>query len=102
MPISVFYSYLSARVLVSVASSMLSVALGWHLYLYSNNPFDLALVGLLQITPMLLLFIVSGWVVDHFPRKLILVLCALLEACVYLGIGFSMNEGELNKPMIFF
>ena len=101
MPISVFYSYLSARVLVSVASSMLSVALGWHLYLYSNNPFDLALVGLLQITPMLLLFIVSGWVVDHFPRKLILVLCALLEACIYLGLAFSMNEGELNKPMIF-
>lgn len=101
MPYSVFYSYLSARVLLSIASAMLSVAIGWHLYLYSNNPFDLALVGLVQILPMILLFIISGWVVDHFPRKLILVVCGILEAIVYCGIALSMNAGELNKPMIF-
>ncbi len=96
-----FVLYLSARVLVSLASSMLSVALGWHLYLYSNDPFDLALVGLLQITPMIMLFIVSGWVVDHFPRKFILVTCALCEAGIHFGIGYNMFEGELNKPFIF-
>ena len=96
-----FATYLGARILVSIASSMLSVAIGWHLFTYSGNPFDLALVGLLQITPMILLFIVSGLVVDHFPRKVILVICALLEAVVYIGLGFSMNDGELNRPMIF-
>lgn len=87
--------------LVSIASSMLTVAIGWHLYLYSNNPFDLALVGLMQIIPMLLLFIVTGWVVDHFPRKLILVVCSFLEAFIYIGLVYSMNAGELNKVMIF-
>ncbi|NBR40424.1 MAG: MFS transporter, partial [Alphaproteobacteria bacterium] len=67
-----FIFYLSARVLLSLASATLTMAIGWHLYLFSNNPFDLALVGLMQIVPMILLFIVSGWIVDNFPRKLIL------------------------------
>lgn len=96
-----FASYLSARILMALASSMLSVAIGYHLYLYSNDPFDLALVGLMQITPMLLLFIVTGWVVDHFPRKLILTLCGLLEACVYVGLALSMNAGDLDRVQIF-
>jgi len=96
-----FAAYLGARILVSIASSMLTVAIGWHLFTYSGDPFDLALVGLLQIIPMILLFIVSGMVVDHFPRKVILVTCALLEAVVYIGLGFSMNDGELNRQMIF-
>ncbi len=96
-----FISYLSARVLLSLASATLTMAIGWHLYLFSNNPFDLALVGLMQIVPMILLFIVSGWVVDHFPRKFILVLCGIIEAFVYCGIALSMNDGALNKPMIF-
>ena len=96
-----FATYLGARILVSIASSMLTVAIGWHLFTYSGDPFDLALVGLLQITPMILLFIVSGMVVDHLPRKVILVTCALFEAVVYIGLGLSMNDGELNRQMIF-
>lgn len=96
-----FYTYLGARILVSIASSMLSVAIGWHLFTYSGDPFDLALVGLLQITPLILLFIISGLVVDHFPRKYILITCALLEAGVYVGLGYSMNDGDLNRQMIF-
>ncbi|MEX2365048.1 MAG: hypothetical protein WD601_00480, partial [Pseudohongiellaceae bacterium] len=80
----IFVSYLSARVLVSLASTMLSVTIGWHLYEFSGDPFDLALVGLMQILPMLGLFIFTGWAVDHFPRKTILIICAIVEAVVYL------------------
>jgi len=101
MPQFHFVAYLSARILVSLGSAMLSVAIGWHLYTYSNDPFDLALVGLMQITPMILLFIVSGWVVDHFPRKAVLVTCTVVEACVYIGLALSMNDGDLNRTMIF-
>jgi len=97
----VFVSYLSARISIALASSMLSVAIGWHLFTFSEDPFDLALVGLMQITPMMLLFIVSGWVNDHLSRKNILVLCAVVEACVYIGLALSMNGGDLNRPMIF-
>ena len=48
----VFVPYLLARACLSLASTMLSVAIGWHLYRITGDPFDLALVGLVQITPM--------------------------------------------------
>jgi MFS family permease len=96
-----FVAYLGARILMALASSMLSVAIGWHLYLFSGDPFDLALVGLMQILPMLVLFIVSGWVVDHFPRKMILVICGFIESLVYIGLALSMNQGDLDRIQIF-
>src|SRR5690606_806018 len=96
-----FTAYLCARVLISLASTMLAVTIGWHLYEYSKDPFDLALVGLMQILPMISLFIFAGWAVDHFPRKRILILCALVEVSVYLGLAFSMREGELQRSVIF-
>ena len=96
-----FVFYLSARVLIALCSSMLSVAIGYHIYLLTGNPFDLALVGLMQIVPMILLFIFSGWAVDHFPRKKILISCAFVEAIVYVGLAISMNSDELNRLVIF-
>ena len=96
-----FVFYLSARVLIALCSSMLSVAIGYHIYFLTGNPFDLALVGLMQIVPMILLFIFSGWAVDHFPRKKILISCAFVEAIVYVGLAISMNSDELNRLVIF-
>ncbi|MEQ9564217.1 MAG: hypothetical protein RLN85_00035, partial [Pseudomonadales bacterium] len=79
MQFNAFFSYLSARACVSLTSSMMSVAIGWHLYQLTGNPFDLAMIGLMQIIPILALFIFTGWVVDHVPRKLVLVSCVAAE-----------------------
>lgn len=96
-----FISYLLARVFISLASTMLAVAIGWHLYQFSGDAFDLALVGLMQFLPMLLFFIVTGWAVDHFSRKHILVACVFVEAVVFLGLAFTLRHGEINRVVIF-
>jgi MFS family permease len=96
-----FYFYLTARIFGALAASMLSVAIGWHLYKASGDPFDLALVGLMQILPMFALFILTGWVVDHFPRKPLLLGCAFTEVVVYAGLAFTLNSGELNRFAVF-
>lgn len=96
-----FIVYLAARICISLAGAMLSVTIGWHLYQHSGNPFDLALVGLMQILPMLGLFIFTGWVIDHFSRKTILVICAVVDTLVFAGLAFSMQHGNFNKVMIF-
>lgn len=101
MPRLPFHAYLSARALITLASTMLAVTIGWHLYENSRDPFDLALVGLMQILPMLGLFIFTGWVVDNFPRKRILVLCAVAEVAVYLGLAYAMRGGEISRPLVF-
>jgi len=53
MPVD-FFAFLTARAAVSLVTAMLSIAIGWHLYQNSGDPFDLALVGLMQIMPIFL------------------------------------------------
>lgn len=98
---SAFIFFLIARVLISLAGTMLSVAIGWHLYATSGNAFDLALVGLMQVLPMLGLFIVTGWAVDHFPRKQMLLWCSVAEIAVFCGLALSLTGGEINRPVLF-
>ena len=47
MPVD-FFAFLTARAAVSLVTTMLSIAIGWHLYQNSGDPFDLALVGLID------------------------------------------------------
>lgn len=97
----VLIPYLIARASMSLANTMLTVAIGWHLYQLTGDPFDLALVGLVQVTPILLLFMLTGWVVDHFSRKKILVLCGVLETTVLLLLAVTMHGDEYAKTHIF-
>lgn len=86
---------------MSLASTMLTVAIGWHLYQLTGDPFDLALVGLVQIVPMLLLFILSGWVIDNFSRKTVLVVCALAETIIFLMLAMAMQAQEFDTTLVF-
>lgn len=88
-----FLCFVLARVFNSLASAVLSVTIGWHLYQATGNPFDLALVGLMQIIPIILLFIVTGWVVDHFPRKQVLLWCSLLQVIAFAGLAWALHQG---------
>jgi MFS family permease len=96
-----FILYLVSRVFVTLASTMLSVAVGWHIYEATGNPFDLALVGLMQILPIASLFIVSGWVVDNLSRKYVLIACAALQGIVLLGLAASLGSGEFDPIAVF-
>ncbi len=100
----VLITYLTARVFISLVGSMLSVAIGWHLYQLTGDPFDLALVSLVQIIPIYALFILTGWVVDHFPRRQVLIACSFAEATVLLGLAVVMQNltnPEFDKNSIF-
>jgi len=94
-------SYLSARACVSLTSSMMSVAIGWHLYQLTGNPFDLAMIGLMQIIPILSLFMFTGWVVDQVPRKLVLISCVATETLLMGLVALVMNADEVDKHLVF-
>ncbi len=80
-----------ARASVGVANTMLVVALGWHLYQLTGDPWSLAWVGLMQILPVYLFFFISGMVVDVVPRVWVVRACALVEAAAILGIAWVMQ-----------
>ena len=84
--------YLIARGSLSLATTMLTVALGWHLYQITGSAWDLALVGLMQILPIYLFFFASGWAVDRFRRDRLVQLCAWVEGVAYAGIAWVMLQ----------
>ena len=59
-----FRYYMTARFLVTTASEMQSVAVGWQVYSLTHRPLDLGLLGLAQFLPGILLFLVPGHTAD--------------------------------------
>lgn len=81
-----FRNYWLARLLVSFATQIISVAVGWQVYDLTRNPFDLGIVGLVQFLPSLLLVLVTGAVADRYNRRAIMAICLALEAVVCAGL----------------
>ena len=96
-----FFGFLTARATVSLANTMLTISIGWHLYQNSGDPFDLALVGLMQIIPIFLFFFVTGWAVDSLPRKMILIICSVSEAIILAALTSVMLADVLNVTFVF-
>ncbi len=89
------------RIATTLIGSTMSVSIGWHLYESTGEAFDLALVGIFQIVPVISLFLVAGWAADNFSRKSILLLSASLQLFVVLAVAILMNQPELNKWALF-
>ncbi|XOV78123.1 MAG: MFS transporter [Aestuariibacter sp.] len=92
---------LVGRISATLTNSILAVAVGWHLYQATGNAFDLALVGLFQVSPILALFLLTGWVADNFSRRNILVASAALQIVVAIAVAIVMNQAEFNKWFLY-
>ena len=55
-----FRNFLAFRAASAMASEIVMVAVGWHLYLLTGSAFALGLVGLLQALPVITLALWSG------------------------------------------
>src|ERR1700722_16664031 len=70
-----FRYFVMSRFLVTAASEMQAVAIGWQVYNLTHRARDLGLVGLAQFLPGILLFLVAGHAADRLPRLRILQVC---------------------------
>jgi len=90
-----FRLFQAARFCMVLALEMQSVAVGWQIYEITHRALDLGYVGLAQFLPGILLFLVSGHVVDKFDRRTILVLCYCGYAlCSTLLLVVALRAGK--------
>ncbi len=83
--------------LANISFAMQETAVGWELYERTGSPVPLALIGLVQAVPVLLLALPSGHVADRFERRRIVILMQLVMAVTSLGIAFlSHTNGPVN------
>lgn len=91
------FRYLFAgRFIASFGSQMLSVAIGWELWLRTKDAFMLGLVGLVQVIPVIILSLPAGHVADQYDRKKIVFITQILLAACSLGLAvLSYYQGSL-------
>lgn len=87
---------LAGRFLTSFASEMFTFAIGWELWLRTHNAFNLGLVGLVQVMPVILLSLPAGHVADQYNRKRIVIVAEIFFAVFALGLAWlSFTKGPL-------
>ncbi|HVY98946.1 MAG TPA: MFS transporter [Dongiaceae bacterium] len=74
--------FLLARVLVTAAIQIQSVAVGYQVYEISHDTLALGFVGLAQFLPMLALILPAGDLADRYNRRVILLVSCIIEAAV--------------------
>ena len=86
-----FARFLIARLAVSIAVQMQTVAVGWQIYAITHDALDLGLIGLSQFLPFVLLVLPAGHVADRRSRGRILTACYSLEfLCAMLLLAFTL------------
>ncbi len=91
-----FRLLLAGRFITTLGNQMLSVAIGWELWLRTHNAFALGLIGLVQVVPVILLSLPAGHVADHYNRKRIVLITQILLAICSLGLAIlSFIQGSL-------
>jgi MFS family permease len=95
-----FVRFLAARLAVSIAVQMQTVAVGWQIYSITRDPLDLGLIGLSQFLPFVLLILPAGQVADRRNRARILSACFALELlCALLLLAFTLSGLAIAWPV---
>ncbi len=77
-----YLNFAASRVFSSLSFQCVAIALGWMIYDQTHSAFALALVGLCQFLPMVVLTFIVGHVADRFDRRHIGLACQLILATV--------------------
>jgi MFS family permease len=97
--------FAGGRFFASLGTSMVSAAVGWHLYERTGSPFSLGLVGLIELIPVLLFSLPVGALSDRFRRRNIAIgahLLLFLCAAVLAGLTFFNMEPRWYYLVLFF
>jgi MFS family permease len=91
-----FRLLIAGRFITRLADQMLSFAIGWELWQRTGSAMALGLVGLVQVTPVLLFSLLAGYAADQYNRKRIVLITQVLLAVSALGLAWtSLSQGPI-------
>ena len=88
--------FVGARALNTFGRAVISATVLWELYERAGDPLVLAGVGLVQVIPVVLLFVPSGALVDRMDRRRLATAAATLTGVI--GIGLAIASA-LHAPI---
>jgi MFS family permease len=93
--------FLMARLFVTAAIQIQSVAVGYQVYEISHDTLALGFAGLAQFLPMLALILPAGDLADRYNRRVILLVSCILEAVVAVGF-FLLTVLDIRSLGLFY
>ena len=78
-----------ARALNMFGRQMLGATVLWELYQRTHSKMTLGLVGLVQVVPVVALFLPSGNLVDRYDRRWLTTIAALIAGSVGAGLAIA-------------
>lgn len=97
---SSYQRYFIARFLSAFSFHAISTAIGWHIWVETQDPFWLGFIGLVQFLPALLLVIVTGIVTDRYSRRVIMALAIIGMGLCSLTLMSMTRAGPLNPVLV--
>lgn len=85
--------FVLGRFAAVAGAQILSVAIGWHLYQLTHDPWSLGLVGAVELAPVLLLMIPAGNAADRLPRRDVAMFAHALLGLAALGLALVAWRG---------
>jgi MFS family permease len=95
-----FALFWAGNVLSRAGSQMRDVAVAWHLYLLTNSPMALGLVGLARAVPIIVLAMVGGVAADAFDRRRIMMVTQSLMAVSSAGLAVATHQGVASPALL--
>lgn len=93
--------YLVARFCAAAAFQIQGVAVGWYIYQLTDSALQLGFVGLTMFLPTASLALIAGQVIDHFPRRRVLLAAWGVQAAAGGAIGLIALLGSGRTELIF-
>lgn len=80
-------AFLAGRFPAVLGTQIVSTAAGWQLYERTRDPLALALVGLVELAPVLVLIIPAGNLADRVPRRNVAMIAYVVLALASVGLA---------------
>lgn len=100
--------YLIGRLSAVLAQYAMMLVIGWQAYNIARETMStaasaaqLGFIGLAQFLPLFLLTPLTGWVADHFDRRIVARWSLALQILCALVLGLATYEGWASLPLIF-
>ncbi len=91
-----FRNLLLGRLVFLMGTQAQAMALGWEIYVRTDDPFSLGLVALFKGIPMILFTLPAGVMADRFNRQRIMMICLTGATFTSLGLAWtSFHQGAV-------
>ena len=101
-PSKAFKTLLIYRIGATLSYQITMVAVGWHLYEITHSVISLGLIGLAELVPYFALALYSGHAVDHYSRKVISAIAAIIHVLVALFLcAIALDWVSPPVPLIY-